>query len=130
VNPRPPLVNLGELLVFAVDGLAYRVMQHYVIAGIGLLIALPEPLMHVGETPTRSGCPVPIDELDALLSQEGLVGRHPVVPPELHKVAMRCQALWPDSAFYADTITVGATARVLRVRNALGVRFAVLPNDL
>jgi hypothetical protein len=119
---RPPLTPLALLARLSADGRVYRAMGHYLAAGIGRVLAVPAHLAAHDDTPVVRGCPVPIEELLAMLA--ALDAPRPWVvteDPDRSFLALFCEEEWSQ-----DWIAIGPgdDKRLLRLAHPLGIRYA------
>lgn len=104
-------------------GRVFEAFKHYIVAGNGYLIMVPVEIvsqdLSIEVTP---GCPVPVEEISALLD-EPQEFRYAVKPGDA--LAHRLCALWPDGWRY-DLVPIMPRAwrKVLRAVNENGIRYA------
>ena len=120
---RPALLPLALLGRLSADGRVYRAMDHYLAAGVGRVLALPVRLGARDGTTIVPGCPVPIEELVAMLAavyqaQPWIV----VEDPDRSYLALFAEEGWSQDWICVDPRACGS--RLLRLTHPLGVRYA------
>lgn len=120
---RPALVPLALLARLSADGRVYLAMHHYLAAGVGRVLALPQRLAARDGTPIVPGCPVPIEELVAMLAtiddaQPWIVTED----PDRSYLALFAEEGWSQDWIRIDPAACGP--RLLRFTHPLGIRCA------
>jgi hypothetical protein len=119
LNDQLPL----SLIARCGGGRVFEAFKHYIVAGDGYLLLVPIAIVSQDQSiEVTPGCPVPVEEVSALLD-EPLA--HPRELAQDDPLRHRLSALWPDGWRY-DLIPVMPRAwrKVLRAVNENGIRYA------
>jgi len=117
------MLPLSLLASFSADGRVYRAFEHYIAAGNGRLLLVPAVLVYGDRTAVVSGCPVPVEEISALL--DAPQDMPPALLTDMHPLFRRLMT-FGEGCWRYDFVPLmtGQRRRVLRVMNENGIRYA------
>ena len=121
-----PFFPIDRIRLFSADGQVYRAFEHLVAASMGTLLLVPERLVVGEHGAIQEGCPVPAEEVYAVLHYPSY---KPVLLTTLKGPLQVLQGLGIDPADCdIDRISpmVMGREKVLRLVHPCGLRYAVV----
>lgn len=120
---------IERLRLFSVDGNVYRAFDHLIAARMGMLLLVPQHLAVGSRDAVMDGCPVPHEEIFAVLEYPPNPSPLPFIRGGVDDYVQQIGYLGIDpGACEMDYITpmVNGKAKVLRLVHPSGVRYAVV----
>lgn len=124
-----PIFNIDTLRQFSADGRVYRAFHHLIAARMGALLLVPLHLVQGRCAEVVDGCPVPWEEVCAVLDYPAV---NPLTNPAKWNIGDHAQLFAGFGVDLAVCVLdyiapmVNGEAKVLRLVHPCGVRFAVV----